>query len=57
MTEENNERRIKGIAKQIGILKKDIIKTKRISIIMFLLGLILGTIISFIIAYLGGELL
>jgi len=43
------ERRIRGIAKQIGILKKAIHNLKKKRIIDFLLGIIVGVLLSILI--------
>lgn len=49
MSGQIEERRIKGIAKQIGLLKCEIDKESKKSIVLFLLGVVVGLLTNILI--------
>ena len=53
MTSQIEERRIRGIAKQIGLLKVEIQREKRKNLMLFLLGLTLGLLTNFLLKLAG----
>lgn len=53
MNGQVEERRLRGIAKQIGLLKSEIRKENRKSIMLFLLGLTAGLLINILVGLLS----
>ncbi len=53
MNEQIDERRVRGIAKQIGILKNEIRREREKNTMFFLLGLIAGLLINVLMKLLG----
>lgn len=53
VTRQIEDRRIRGIAKQIGLLKTEIQREKRKNITLFLLGLTIGLLTNVLLKLLG----
>jgi len=53
MAGQIEERRIRGIAKQIGLLKTEIRRERRKNVMLFLLGLTIGLLMNILVKLLG----